>query len=44
MTQVLENFFRRLRARFPNYGSEHEQALVRIVISLLVFVYLSYIF
>jgi len=44
MTQVLENFFQRLRARFPNYGSEHEQALVRIVISLLVFIYLSYIF
>ena len=44
MTQVLENFFQRLRARFPNYGSEHEQALVRIVISLLVFIYLSYTF
>jgi len=42
MTQVLENIFRRLRARFPDYGSEHEQALVRIIISLLVFIYLSY--
>ncbi|MGC2048165.1 MAG: ATP-binding protein [Gallionella sp.] len=42
MTQVLENIFRRLRAKFPNYGSEHEQALVRIIISLLVFIYLSY--
>lgn len=42
MTQVLENIFRRLRAKFPSYGSEHEQALVRIVISLLVFIYLSY--
>jgi hypothetical protein len=42
MTQVLENIFRRLRAKFPSYGSEHEQALVRITISLLVFIYLSY--
>ena len=42
MTQVLENFFRQLRAKFPDYGSEHEQALVRIIISLLVFIYLSY--
>jgi len=44
MTLALEKFFRLLRARFPNYGSEHEQALVRIVISLLVFIYLSYKF
>ncbi|MEO8331320.1 MAG: ATP-binding protein [Gallionella sp.] len=44
MTQVLENFFQRLRAKFPSYGSEHEQALVRIIISLLVFIYLSYKF
>jgi len=42
MTRMLENIFRRLRAKFPSYGSEHEQALVRIIISLLVFIYLSY--
>lgn len=44
MTQRLENFFRRLRARFPSYGSEHEQALVRIIFSVLVLGYLSYKF
>jgi len=42
MTGVLDNFFRRLRDKFPSYSSEHEQALVRIVISMLVFIYLSY--
>ena len=42
MTQKLEKFFRQLRAKFPSYGSEHEQALVRIIISMLVFLYLSY--
>ncbi len=42
MNQVLEKQFRQLREKFPSYGSEHEQALVRIVISLLVFIYLSY--
>jgi two-component system sensor histidine kinase RpfC len=42
MIQRLGNFFRRLRAKFPNYGSEHEQALVRIIFSVLVFSYLGY--
>ncbi len=42
MTRMLENIFRQLREKFPGYGSEHEQALVRIVISLLVLIYLSY--
>jgi two-component system sensor histidine kinase RpfC len=44
MIQRLGNFFRRLRAKFPNYGSEHEQALVRIIFSVLVFSYLGYKF
>jgi two-component system, sensor histidine kinase RpfC len=44
MILMLGNLFRRFVARFPSYGSEHEQALARIIISLLVFIYLSYIF
>ena len=40
MTQVLEKFFRRLRARFPNYGSEHEQALLRVFFSAIIFAFL----
>ncbi len=44
MIQMLEDFFRRFVARFPSYGSEHEQALARIIITLLVFLYLSYQF
>lgn len=42
MIQMLEKFFRRLQAKFPSYGSEHEQALVRIVFSVLVLIYLGY--
>ena len=37
-----KNFFQRLRDRFPHYGSEHEQALSRTIISLLAFCYLIY--
>ena len=44
MIPKLENFFQRLRAQFPSYNSEHEQALVRIIFSLLVFSYLGYKF
>ena len=42
MIPMLERFFRLLRVKFPNYGSEHEQALVRIVFSVLVVIYLGY--
>ena len=41
MIQMLGDLFRRLQAKFPNYGSEHEQALVRIVFSVLVLIYLG---
>jgi two-component system, sensor histidine kinase RpfC len=44
MIQLLESFFRLLREKFPSYGSEHEQALVRIVFSVLIFLYLGYKF
>lgn len=44
MTQILSNITGRFRARFPNYGSEHEQALVRITFSLIVCIYLLYKF
>jgi two-component system, sensor histidine kinase RpfC len=37
-----KNFSQRLRDRFPHYGSEHEQALSRTIISLLAFCYLTY--
>lgn len=36
------NIFQQLRDKFPHYGSEHEQALSRTIISLLAFSYLSY--
>ena len=44
MMRMIENFFLQLRAKNPSYGSEHEQALVRITIALLVFIYLGYQF
>lgn len=44
MMQMFKNLFLQLRAKTPSYGSEHEQALVRIIIALLVVIYLSYIF
>ena len=44
MIQMFKNFLLWLRAKTPSYGSEHEQALVRIIIALLVFIYLSYQF
>jgi two-component system sensor histidine kinase RpfC len=40
MANMFKNFFRHIRAKFPNYGSEHEQAIFRILIALLVVVYL----
>jgi two-component system sensor histidine kinase RpfC len=40
MTQVLESIFRQLLAKFPNYGSEHEQALLRVFFSGLIFLFL----
>lgn len=42
MANMFKNFFRHIRAKFPNYGSEHEQALVRIIIASLIFIYLFY--
>ena len=42
MTQLAGNFFQQFKSRFPNYGSEHEQALVRITFFALIFIYLSY--
>jgi len=42
MNPVRENLFQQIKARFPSYGSEHEQALVRITFFTLVFIYLSY--
>ena len=42
MSHVSEKFFQQIKARFPSYGSEHEQALVRITFFSLIFIYLSY--
>lgn len=44
MLKMLKNFLVRFREKTPGYGSEHEQALARIIISFLVAVYLSYRF
>ena len=44
MTWKLGEFIRQLRAKTQDYGSEHEQALVRIIIAFLTVIYLSYKF
>ena len=42
MSRVTEKIFQQIKVRFPSYGSEHEQALVRITFFTLIFLYLSY--
>ena len=44
MAQQFKNLLLFIRAKFPGYGSEHEQAIFRIIIALLIFIYLSYRF
>lgn len=44
MTPIVTKFTQQLHAKFPHYGSEHEQALSRVAISLLAFSYLSFQF
>jgi two-component system sensor histidine kinase RpfC len=39
----LKNLLLNIRAKFPNYGSEHEQALFRVTLAMFVFIYLSFV-
>lgn len=41
MSASIKTFYQKIKAT-PGYGSEHEQAIVRVIFSFLVFVYLSY--
>ena len=43
MSASIKTFYQKIKAT-PGYGSEHEQAIVRVIFSFLVFIYLGYKF